>query len=57
MYSDKIDELTSEYNVVTAVLKDMDELEALPSGEKHRVAEYAKKILHFQKEIYLHGHY
>lgn len=48
--SAELDKLSYEYNVVTAVLKDMDELEALPSGEKHRVAEYAKKILHFQKE-------
>jgi len=48
--SAELDKLSYEYNVVTAVLKDMDELEALPSGEKHRVTEYAKKILYFQKE-------
>lgn len=48
--SAELDKLSYEYNVVTAVLKDMDELEALPHGEKHRVTEYAKKILHFQKE-------
>lgn len=48
--SAELDKLSYEYNVVTAVLKDMDELEALPSAEKHRVTEYAKKILYFQKE-------
>lgn len=46
----ELDKLSYEYNVVTAVLKDMDELEALPAEEKHRIMEYAKKILYFQKE-------
>lgn len=48
--SGEIDKLSFEYNVVTAALKDMDELEALPLDEKRRVTEYAKKILHYQKE-------
>ena len=48
--SAELDKLSYEYNVVTAVLKDMDELEALPPEEKHRVMEYAKKILYYQKE-------
>ena len=48
--SAELDKLSYEYNVVTAVLKDMDELEALPPEEKHRVVEYAKKILYYQKE-------
>lgn len=48
--SAELDKLSYEYNVVTAVLKDMDELEALPAEEKHRIMEYAKKILYFQKE-------
>lgn len=48
--SAELDKLSYEYNVVTAVLKDMDELEALPPSEKHQVTELAKKILHFQQE-------
>lgn len=46
----EIDKLSYEYNVVTAVLKDMDELESLPPAEKNRITEHAKKILYFQKE-------
>ena len=48
--SAELDKFSYEYNVVTAVLKDMEELEALPAQEKHRIMEYAKKILYFQKE-------
>ena len=48
--STQLDKLSYEYNVVTAVLKDMDELEALPPSEKNRISETAKKILHYQKE-------
>jgi len=48
--STELDKLSYEYNVVTAVLKDMDELDALPPSEKNRLTELAKKILHFQKE-------
>ncbi len=48
--SGEMDKLSFEYNVVTAALKDMDELEALPSEEKRKVTEYAKKILHYEKE-------
>lgn len=48
--STQLDKLSYEYNVVTAVLKDMDELEALPPSEKNRIVEIAKKILHYQKE-------
>ncbi len=48
--SAELDKLSYEYNVVTSVLKDMDELEALPPSEKHQVTELAKKILHFQQE-------
>lgn len=48
--STQLDKLSYEYNVVTAVLKDMDELEALPPSEKERIMEIAKKILHYQKE-------
>ena len=48
--SGEIDKLTFEYNVVTAALKDMDELDSLPADEKYKVTEYAKKILYYQKE-------
>lgn len=48
--SGEMDKLNFEYNVVTAALKDMDELESLPEEEKHKVTEYAKKILHYEKE-------
>ena len=48
--STELDKLSYEYNVVTAVLKDMDELEALPASEKNRITEISKKILHYQKE-------
>jgi len=48
--SGEMDKLSFEYNVVTASLKDMDEIDALPLEEKAKVTEYAKKILHYQKE-------
>lgn len=48
--SNELDKLSYEYNVVTAALKDMDELEALPPVEKNRVMEYAKKVLYLEKE-------
>ena len=46
----ELDKLSYEYNVVTAVLKDMDELEALPETEKRRIMDCAKKILNLEKE-------
>lgn len=48
--SGEMDKLNFEYNVVTAALKDMDELDSLPENEKGKVTEYAKKILHYEKE-------
>ena len=48
--SGEMDKLSFEYNVVTASLKDMDEIDALPPSEKAKVTEYAKKILYYQKE-------
>jgi len=48
--SAELDKLSYEYNVVTAVLKDMDELDALPPSEKSTITEISKKILHYQKE-------
>ncbi len=46
----ELDKLSYEYNVVTSVLKDMDELDALPESEKRRIMECAKKILYLEKE-------
>lgn len=48
--SAEVDKLSYEYNVVTAALKDMDELEALPEGEKIRVEACARKIILLEKE-------
>lgn len=48
--SGEMDKLQFEYNVVTAALKDMDELESLPQEEKEQITEYAKKILYYTKE-------
>ena len=48
--SGELDKLSFEYNVVTATLKDMDEIDSLPQEERAKVTEYAKKILHYQKE-------
>lgn len=46
----ELDRLQFEYDVVTASLKDMDELDALPDTEKERIREYAGKILYYEKE-------
>ena len=48
--SGELDKLSYEYNLVTATLKDMDELEALPPGEKEKVSELAKQVSLLQKE-------
>ena len=48
--SNELDKLSFEYNVVTASLKDMDEIDSLPDQERIKVTEYAKKILHYQKQ-------
>lgn len=42
--SAKLDELSVEYNVVTAYLKDIEEIEALPEEEAGEVRQAAKKI-------------
>lgn len=48
--SGELDKLSYEYNLVTACLKDMDELEALPQQQKAEVQDYAKRILFFEGE-------
>ena len=42
--SDELDRVSEEYNMVTAYLKDIEEIEALPSGEAQCVKDSAKKI-------------
>ncbi len=43
--SREMDELTSEYNMVTSYLTDMEEVEALPREEKQLIAERAEKVV------------
>lgn len=47
--SDELDRVSEEYNMVTAYLKDIEEIEALPSGEAQCVRENAKKIQLYEK--------
>lgn len=47
--SDELDRVSEEYNTVTAYLKDIEEIEALPSSEIQYVKESAKKILIYEK--------
>lgn len=42
--SDELDRVSEEYNMVTAYLKDIEEIEALPKEEAGRVKDNAKKI-------------
>ena len=42
--SDELDRVSEEYNMVTAYLKDIEEIESLPSGEAQCVIDSAKKI-------------
>lgn len=42
--SDELDRVSEEYNTVTAYLKDIEEIESLPSTEAQYVKESAKKI-------------
>lgn len=48
--SSELDKLSAEYNLVTATLKDMDEIEALPFEEKMSVQETARKIIYYEGE-------
>ena len=42
--SDELDRVSEEYNMVTAYLKDIEEIESLPTEEAQRVKDNAKKI-------------
>lgn len=42
--SDELDRVSEEYNMVTAYLKDIEEIESLPKEEAQRVKDNAKKI-------------
>ena len=48
--SDKIDELTGEYNVVTGYLQDTEEIDALPREIRVQIDFDAKKIVSAQKD-------
>ena len=48
--SDKIDELSGEYNVVTAYLQDTEEIDALPKEIRVRIDYDAKKIVSAQRD-------
>ncbi len=48
--STELDKLSNEYNLVTATLKDMDEIEALPFSEKVELQDAAGKVLHYEGE-------
>ena len=47
--SDELDRASEEYNTVTAYLKDIEEIEALPSGEAQGVTDCARKIQMYEK--------
>ena len=46
----ELDSLSAEYNAVTAVLKDMDEIEALPESEKRSLEDTAAAIMRIEGE-------
>ena len=48
--SDKIDELTGEYNVVTGYLQDTEEIDALPKEIRVQIDYDAKKIVSAQRD-------
>ena len=45
-----IGQLTREYSTVTSYLTDMEEIEALPPGEKKELSQIAEKITAYEKE-------
>ncbi len=49
--SGELDKLSYEYNLVTATLKDMDEIEALPVSEKAQLENAASKVLMYEGQI------
>ncbi len=46
----ELDKLSTEYNQVTAMLKDMDEIDSLPVSEKVGLQDSARNILHYEEE-------
>lgn len=46
--SGQLEQLSEEYNMVTAYLKDMEEIEALPQSEMECVQENARKIVTYE---------
>ncbi len=48
--STELDKLSAEYNIVTAMLKDMDEIDALPMSEKVELQDSARNILYYEEE-------
>ena len=48
--SGELDKLSYEYNVVTASLKDMEELESLPQEQKAELQNVVKRILYLEGE-------
>ena len=47
--TDELNRASEEYNTVTAYLKDIEEIESLPSGEAQGVKDCAKKIQMYEK--------
>lgn len=46
----ELDKLSTEYNQVTAMLKDMDEIDSLPISEKVGLQDSARNILQYEEE-------
>ena len=46
----ELDKLSTEYNQVTAMLKDMDEIDSLPISEKVELQDSARNILQYEEE-------
>lgn len=46
----ELNKLSAEYNLVTAMLKDMDEIDALPMSEKVQLQDSARNILYYEEE-------
>ncbi|MCR4755569.1 MAG: hypothetical protein K5868_08555 [Lachnospiraceae bacterium] len=46
----ELEKLSAEYNLVTAMLKDMDEIDALPASEKLSLQDAARNILYYEDE-------
>ena len=46
----ELEKLSAEYNLVTAMLKDMDEIDSLPVSEKLSLQDAARNILYYEDE-------